>query len=66
MFKYDTEEHRVDLSEIYVPIRWVTRDKSAEGVTEKKLDNYRDIFHRVSLVVYFIWIKILLLNDYAL
>ena len=49
MFTYDTEEHRVDLSEIYVPIRWVTREKSAEGVTEKKLDNYRDIFHQVEL-----------------
>ena len=47
MFTYDTEEHRVDLSEIYVPIRWVTREKSAEGVTEKKLENYRDILHRV-------------------
>ena len=60
MFTYDTEEHRVDLSEIYVPIRWVTREKSAEGVTEKKLENYRDIFHQVSLGV-FIWSKILLL-----
>ena len=61
MFTYDTEEHRVDLSEIYFPIRWVTREKSAEGVTEKKLDNYRDIFHGVSLVVSFILSKIVLL-----
>ena len=53
MFTYDTEEHRVDLSEIYVPIRWVTREKSSEGVIEKKLDNYRDIFHQVSLVVFY-------------
>ena len=51
MFTYDTEEHRVDLSEIYVPIRWVTREKSAEGVTEKKLENYRDVLYQVSLVV---------------
>ena len=51
MFTYDTEEHRVDLSEIYVPIQWVTREKSSEGVTEKKLENYRDIFHKVSSVV---------------
>ena len=47
VFTYDMEEHRVDLSEIYVPIRWVTREKSAEGFTERKLDNYRDIFHKV-------------------
>ena len=51
MFTYDPEEHRVDLSEIYVPIKWVTREKSAEGVTEKKLENYQDVFHQVSLVV---------------
>ena len=51
MFTYDTEEHRVDLSEIYVPIRWVTREKSAEGVTEKKLENYRDILHKVRKVI---------------
>ena len=50
MFTYDTEEHRIDLSEIYVPIRWETREKSSEGVTEKKLDNYRDILHEVSLM----------------
>ena len=47
MFTYDTEEHRVDLSEIYVPIRWETQGKSAEEVTEKKLENYRDILHKV-------------------
>ena len=51
MFTYDTEEHRVDLSEIYVPIRWATREKSAEGVTEKKLENYQDVLHQVSPVV---------------
>ena len=51
MFTYDTEEHRVDLSEIYVPIRWVTRDKSAEGTEEKTLKTYHDILNKVSLVV---------------
>ena len=51
MFTYDTEEHRVDLSEIYVPIRWMTRDKSAEGTEEKTLKTYHDILNKVSLVV---------------
>ena len=49
MFTYDTEEYRVDLSDIYVPIQWVTREKSTKGVTEKKLTNYHDILHKVSL-----------------
>ena len=49
MFTYDTEEHRVDLSDIYVPIRWVTKEKSTKGVTEKKLTNYHDILHKVSM-----------------
>ena len=49
MFTYDTEEHRVDLSDIYVPIRWVTREKTTKGVTEKKLTNYHDILHKVSM-----------------
>ena len=51
MFTYDMEEQQVDLSEIYVPIRLETREKSAEGVTERKLKNYRDIFHKVFVVV---------------
>ena len=50
MFTYDTEEHRVDLSEIYVPIRWVKKEKSAEGVTEKTLLNYHDILQKVALL----------------
>ena len=58
MFTYDTEEHRVDLSEIYVPIKWVTHEKSAEGVTEKKLDNYRNILHKVPLVFSLYGIKL--------
>ena len=57
MFTYDMEEHRVDLSEIYVPIRWVTKEKCAEGVAERKLENYREIFHKVSLVVYGLLLK---------
>ena len=56
MFTYDTEEHRVDLSEIYVPIQWETREKSTEGVTEMKLESYRDILHRVRLHQYKIYI----------
>ena len=53
MFTYDTEEHRVDLSEIYVPIRWVSREKSAQGVTEKKLETYRDILQKVKSYIYY-------------
>ena len=48
MFTYNTEEYQVDLSEIYVPVQCVTREKSAEGVTEKTLKNCNDILHKVS------------------
>ena len=61
MFTYDTEELRVDLSEIYVPIRWKTREKCTEGVTEKKLNNYRDILHKVSLMNFYYKITLIIL-----
>ena len=51
MFTYDTEEHRIDLSEIYVPIKWQTREKSTKGVTEKILKNYHEIFHKVIILI---------------
>ena len=48
LFCYHDDGYEVDLSEIYVPIQWETREIKPEGVTETPLKEYHDIFKKVS------------------
>ena len=47
MFTWHNEGHKVNLSDIYVPIEWVEHQKTAERVTEIKLKEYKEILHKV-------------------
>ena len=47
MFTWHDEGHKVKLSDIYVPIKWVEHQKTAERVTEIKLKEYNEILHKV-------------------
>ena len=47
MFCWHEEGHKVRLSDIYVPIKWVEHQKTAERVTEIELKEYNEILNQV-------------------
>ena len=47
MFCWHNEGHKVRLSDIYVPIKWVEHQKTAERVTEIELKEYNEILNQV-------------------
>ena len=48
MFCWHEEGHKVRLSDIYVPIKWVEHQKTAERVTEIELKDYNEILNQVN------------------
>ena len=47
MFCWHDEGHKVRLSDIYVPIKWVEHQKTVERVTEIELKDYNEILNQV-------------------
>ena len=48
MFCWHDEGHKVRLSDIYVPIKWVEHQKTVERVREKELKDYNEILKQVN------------------